>query len=329
LRPSAYDPDRKWESTTTSNVGLDFGFFNNRLSGSIDYYFKKTKDLLSVVPVAAGGNFNIELYTNVGNMESQGVEFTLNTVPVKKANVEWDFGFNVGYNKRKITNLLKQQDPNFKGIPVSGISGGTGNNIGTFSVGHAPYTYLVYKQIYDAATGNPIEGLYEDINRDGKIDDLDRYYYKKPSPDVLMGVSTQLTYKQFSLGLAGHGSFGNYLYNNFNSNNGTLRQIKNPINFIGNASADYLDTKFSNNQYLSDYYIENASFFRLDNVNIGYNFGKVFNKKANLRVLGSVQNVVVITKYKGLDPENSSDTGVDNNIYPRPRTYSVGFNLDF
>ena len=329
LRPSAYDPDRKWESTTTSNVGLDFGFMNNRISGSVDYYFKKTKDLLSTVPVAAGGNFNIELNTNVGNMETQGVEFTLNTVPVRKANLEWDFGFNVGYNKRKITNLLKQQDPNFKGIPQSGISGGTGNNIGIFAVGYAPFTYLVYKQIYDATTGNPIEGLYDDLNRDGKIDELDRYYYKKPSPDVLMGVSTQVSYKKLSLGLAGHGSFGNYLYNNFNSGNGVLRQIKNPINFIGNASANYLDTKFSNNQYLSDYYIENASFFRLDNINIGYNFGKVFNRKANLRVAGSVQNAVLITKYKGLDPENSSDTGVDNNIYPRPRTYSLGFNLDF
>ena len=329
LRPSAYDPDRKWESTTTSNIGLDFGFFNNRISGSVDYYFKKTKDLLSLVPVAAGGNFNIELVTNVGNVENKGVEFTLNTQPVKKANLTWDFGFNMTYNSTKITNLLKTQDPNFKGIPVSGISGGTGNNIGRFTVGYSPFAYFVYKQVYDKISGNPIEGLYEDINRDGKVDELDRYYYKKPAPDFLLGVNTQVVYKKYSLGISGHGSFGNYLYNNYNSNAGILRQIKNPINFIGNASVNYQETYFKNNQYLSDYYIENASFFRLDNINFGYNWGKILRNKASLRIAASIQNVFVITKYKGLDPENSSETGVDNNIYPRPRTFSLGFNLDF
>ncbi len=329
LRPSAYDPDRRWESTTTSNVGLDFGFINNRISGSVDYYFKKTKDLLSTVPVAAGGNFNIELLTNVGNMENKGVEFTLNTQPVKKKDLIWDFGFNFTYNTRKITNLLKQQDPNFKGIAVSGISGGTGNNIGRFSVGYSPYTYFVYKQVYDKTTGSPIEGLYEDLNRDGKIDESDRYYYKKPAGDILLGVNTQLVYKQYSIGLSGHGVFGTYLYNNYNSNNGVIRQIKNPVNFIGNASVDYLNTRFNNNQYLSDYYIENASFFRLDNINLGYNAGKVFNNKASLRVAASIQNVFVITNYKGLDPENASESGVDNNIYPRPHTFSLGFSLDF
>ncbi|MEI7964691.1 MAG: SusC/RagA family TonB-linked outer membrane protein [Chitinophagaceae bacterium] len=329
LRPSAYDPERKWETTTTSNVGVDFGFLNNRINGSVDYYFKKTKDLLSVVPVAAGGNFNIELYTNVGNMENQGVEFTLNTVPVKKANLQWDLGFNFTYNTRKITNLLKQQDPNFKGIPVSGIAGGTGNNIGRFAVGYSPYTYFVYKQVYDKTSGKPIEGLYEDLNRDGKIDELDRYYYKKPAADILLGFSTQVSYKKYSLGITGHGMLGQYMYNNFNSNNAVLRQIKNPVSFIGNAPVNYTETQFKNNQYLSDYYIENASFFRVDNINLGYNWGKIFNNKASLRIAASIQNVFVITKYKGLDPENSSDTGVDNNIYPRPHTYSLGFNLDF
>ena len=144
-----------------------------------------------------------------------------------------------------------------------------------------------------------------------------------------MGVNTQVTYKKYSLGIAGHAAIGTYLYNNFNSNNGVLRQLKNPINFIGNVSRDYLDTRFSNNQYLSDYYIENASFFKLDNINLGYNVGKILRNKASLRVSASVQNVFTITKYKGLDPENSNDSGVDNNIYPRPRTFSLGFNLDF
>lgn len=329
LRPSAYDPERRWETTTTTNLGLDFGILNNRVSGSVDYYFKKTKDLLSVVPVAAGGNFDIQLLTNVGDMENKGIEFTLNTVPVKKQHLQWDFGFNFTYNTREITNLLKQQDPNFKGIETSGISGGTGNNIGRFNVGYSPYAYFVFKQVYDPTSGKPIEGLYEDLNRDGAIDQKDRYYYKKPASDIFVGLNTQVTYKKYSLGITGHGAFGSYLYNNFNSNNGVLRQLKNPINFIGNVSTNYLETNFSNNQYLSDYYIENASFFRLDNINLGYNWGKVLKGKASLRIAASVQNVFIITKYKGLDPENSSDTGVDNNIYPRPRTFSLGLNLDF
>jgi iron complex outermembrane receptor protein len=187
----------------------------------------------------------------------------------------------------------------------------------------------VFKQIYDKNTGAPIEGLYEDINRDGKVDDADRYYYKKPAPDFLLGINTQVAYKSWTFGLSAHGSFGNYLYNNYQSSNGVLRTIKNPINFIGNSSRNYLDTKFNNNQYLSDYYIENASFLRIDNLNIGYNAGKVFHNKASMRLNFSIQNVLVITKYKGLDPENASDSGVDGNIYPRPRVVSLGVNFDF
>ena len=328
LRPSAYDPDRKWETTTTTNLGLDFSFFANRISGAIDVYKKETEDLLSVVPIAPGSNFDITLLTNVGNMENKGIEFTLNTTPVRNSTTTWDFGFNYTYNKSEITNLLKQPDPNFKGIDVGGISGGTGNNIGKFAVGYAPYIFNVYKQIYDKS-GKPIEGLYEDINRDGKVDESDRYFYKKPAADVLLGVSTQVTYKQFSFGLAGHGSFGNYAYNNFNSNNGVLRAIKNPINFIGNASVDYLETNFTNNQYLSDYYIEDASFFRLDNINIGYDLGKVMKNKASLSLMASIQNVFIVTNFKGLDPETASNSGVNNTIYPRPRIYSLKANLDF
>lgn len=329
LRPAAYDPNIKWETTTTTNFGLDFTLLKNRISGSVEVYNKKTKDLLSVVPVAPGANFDITLLTNVGNIENNGVEFTLNTTPVRNNKLTWDLGFNVTYNKTKITNLLKQADDNFNGLEVSGISGGTGNNIGKFAVGYAPFVYNVYKQVYDKASGNPIEGLYEDLNRDGQITDADRYYFAKPAPAVLFGINTQVSIQKWTVGLAAHGSLDNYLYNNFNSNNGVLRAIKNPINFIGNASRNYLETGFKNNQFLSDYYIENASFFRLDNINIGYNAGKVLKDKATLRIAASIQNVFVITKYKGLDPENSSDTGVDNNIYPRPRIFSLGFNFDF
>jgi TonB-linked SusC/RagA family outer membrane protein len=329
LRPEGYDPSIKWETTTTSNAGLDFGFANNRVSGSVDVYFKKTRDLLSSVPVAPGGNFVTQITTNVGNLENKGVEFTLNTVPVRTSDLTWEFGVNYTYNTTKITNLLKQSDPNFKGIDVSGIGGGTGNTIGKFAVGYAPYTFNVYKQIYNKSTGAPIEGLYDDIIRNGQVNNDDRYYYKKPAPDVLLGLNTQVQYKNMTFGIAAHGSFGNYLYNNFNSGSGVIRAIKNPLNFIGNASTNFLATNFNNNQMLSDYYIENASFIRLDNINLGYNVGRVLKNTANMRVTATAQNVLVITKYTGLDPENASDSGVDGNIYPRPRIFSVGLNFDF
>ncbi len=328
LRPSAYDANIKWESTTSTNFGFDFGFLKNRITGTVDVYQKKTKDLLSVVPVAPGANFDITLLTNVGNLENKGIEFMINTTPIRKKDLSWDLGFNLTYNKTEITNLLKQQDPGFKGIEVSGISGGTGNNIGKFLVGYSPYAYNVFKQVYDAS-GNPIEGMFEDLNRDGKIDDNDRYLYKKPAADFMFGLNTQVTIKKLTIGITGHGMIDNYLYNNFHSGNGVLRTIKNPVMFVGNASSSYNDTRFNNNQYLSDYYIENASFFRIDNLNFGYNMGSQLMKNTQLRLTASIQNVLVITKYKGADPENASSTGVDNNIYPRPRIISVGANLDF
>ncbi len=331
LRPEGYDATIKWETTTTTNAGLDFGFVNNRINGSLDFYFKKTEDLLSDVPVAPGGNFVNRITTNVGNIENKGVEFTLNTTPIRQQNLTWDFGFNIAYNKNEITNLLINQDPNFKGIDVGGIGIATGNFIGKNLVSYAPNTFFIYKQIYDK-DNKPIEGLYEDINRDGSVDADDRYLYKKPAADVLLGLSTQVIYKKFSVGLAAHGMFGNYLFNQYNAGSGILSAIKNPINFISNASPSYLETGFRNNsqnQFLSDYFIENASFLRLDNINLGYNVGKVFQNQATLRILGSIQNVAVITNYKGLDPENSSDSGIDGNIYPRPRIYTIGVNLDF
>ncbi|HEY3370102.1 MAG TPA: SusC/RagA family TonB-linked outer membrane protein [Prolixibacteraceae bacterium] len=334
LRPVAYDVDIKWETTTTQNLGLDFGFFKGRISGTVDVYNKKTEDLLSVVPIAPGANFNIELLTNVGNMENKGAEFAINAIPIQTKDFSWSFGFNVTYNDTKITNLLKHNIPDYKGIDMGSVNGGTGNKIEKHAVGYAPWTFFVYKQVYDKVSGAPIEGLYEDINRDGQINDDDRYYYKKPAPDFMVGLNTQFTYQKWTLGLVGHAMIGNYLYNNFNSNNATTRALKDPLLYLRNVSANYLDTKFNNMQYLSDYYIENASFFRLDNINLGYNVGKIFPDRASeLRITANVQNVFVITKYSGLDPEYSpsdvNNVGVDNVIYPRPRIYSIGFNLDF
>lgn len=328
LRPAGYDPSIRWETTTTTNLGVDYGFFNNRISGSVDYYKRKTKDLLANVAVASGANFVNEIVTNVGNINSEGVEVTLNLAPIRNKNVNWDINLNYTYNKATITNLLRNPDPKFKGQEVTGIGGGTGNRIGIHAVGYSPNSFYMLKQIYDA-NGKPIEGLFEDTNRDGLINNDDRQISQKPAADVLLGFATSLSIKKFSFGVAGHGMLGNYLYNNVNSNNAVMRAIKNPVQFIGNATRDLLTTNFNNNWYLSDYYLDNASFFRIDNINLGYSAGRVFNDKAILRINASVQNVFVITKYNGLDPENAGDGGVDGNIYPRPRIYSVGFNLDF
>lgn len=326
LRPQSYNGDLIWETTTTTNLGLDFGFANNRISGSVEVYNKKTKDLLFTKPIAPGANFNPEITANVGNLVNQGVEFTLNTTPVKNQNFVWDFGFNVAYNNINITNIFESSDANFKGIPTSGVND---TKVGRHFVGYSPYVFYVSKQVYDPATGKPIEGLYEDINRDGSVDDKDVYFYKKPAADVTFGINTQLGYKKFSLGLAAHGSLGNYLYNQYDATNGLLRNAKNPLNFIGNVSRNYVGSGFTNARYISDYYIQNASFFRLDNINLGYRVGTILKNKASLRISGSVQNVFVVTKYKGLDPENSNSEGLDNNIYPRPRIVSLGASIDF
>ncbi len=323
-RPSAYDPNLRWETTTNFNVALDFGFFGNRLGGSIDVFFRKTKDLLSVVPIPLGTNFSNQLLTNVGNIESNGVELTLNTVPVQNRNLTWNFGVNFTYINPKVTNLLLNDDPSFKGNRVGGIAGGTGNTIQIHSVGYRPNTFFVYKQVYDQ-DNKPIEGLYEDLNRDGVINDNDLYRYKSPNARFFMGFNTSVNYGKWTAGFVARAFVGNYNYHNVQSNLGALRQILNPLGWIVNASANYLETGFTNNQYFSDYYVQNASFFRMDNINLGYDMGKVF-KDANLRLTANVQNAFVITKYKGLDPEI---TGIDNNLYPRPRMFVLGVNLDF
>jgi TonB-dependent starch-binding outer membrane protein SusC len=325
LRPAAYDPDLRWETTKNLNVGIDFGFLDNRISGTIEAFQRKTEDLLSVVPIPALSNFSNQLFTNVGSIESNGLEFSLNTTPIQRKNLEWNFGFNVTYVTPEITNLLVNQDPNYTGVAVGGISGGTGNTIQRHIVGQRPSSFYVYKQVYDQ-NNKPIEGLYEDLNRDGIINEKDLRIFKTPEAQVFLGVNTNVTYKKFNAGFIMRGSLGNYNYNNFQSNSGVLRAVINPLGFIANGSKNYLETGFSNNQYFSDYYVQNASFLRMDNINFGYNAGEVL-KNIRMRITANIQNAFIITKYKGLDPEVSG--GIDNTIYPRPRTYVLGINLEF
>jgi TonB-dependent starch-binding outer membrane protein SusC len=322
-RPVGYDANIKWEQTSTFNIGLDFGFLNGKISGSIDYYNKETEDLLSFIDVPAGTNFTNRIFTNVGDMNNKGVEFVLNSNILKKSKLTWDAGFNITYNKNEITKLTRVDDPTFVGVPVGGISGAVGNTIQIHSVGYQPSSFFVLQQVYDNA-GKPVEGLYVDRNGDGSINNLDYYRYKTPEPLWLIGFTTSVAYDRWNFSTVLRGNIGNYMYNNMYSNSGVFQP--GSLNFLNNVHRNYLETGFGTYQYFSDYYIENASFLRMDNFTVSYDFGKVFNNKANLRATGSVQNVFVVTKYRGLDPEVAG--GIDNNFYPRPRVFSLGLNLE-
>lgn len=322
-RPQAYDENLKWETTTTYNAGIDFGFLNGRISGSIDYYFKKTEDLLSFVPVPAGTNFSNGITTNVGTMDNNGVEFVLNTNIIRKQKLTWDFGFNITYNRNKITKLTLVDDPTFIGVATGGISGAVGNTIQIHSVGYRPSSFFVLKQVYDN-DGKPIEGLYVDLNGDGIINNLDYYRYQSPEPLWLLGINTSVGYDRWTFSTVLRANIGNYMYNNIFSSNGVFQPSSQM--FLTNVHRNYLETGFGTYQYFSDYYMENASFLRMDNFTVSYDFGKVFNNKANLRATGNVQNVFVTSKYRGLDPEIAG--GIDNNFYPRPRIFSLGLNLE-
>ncbi|WP_181193731.1 SusC/RagA family TonB-linked outer membrane protein [Pontibacter ummariensis] len=323
--PSAYDANIRWEQTATANAGLDYGFLNNRISGSIDVYYKKTEDLLNVISVPVGSNFSNQILTNVGNIENKGLEFSINAIPVDKEDLTWNVGFNLTANKNKITNLTASEDASFAGNLTGGIAGATGQSIQINSVGYRTYSFYVYKQVYDE-NGNPIEGVYADLNEDGIINDEDRYRYQSAAPLVTLGFNTQVEYKKWNLSTILRAYLGNYMYNNIASNLGVERNILNPSGFLGNSSTSFYNTHFFNNQYQSDYYIENASFLRMDNVTLGYNAGRVFNA-ADLRLSLTCQNVFTVTNYSGVDPEIGS--GIDNNFYLRPRTFVVGLNFGF
>lgn len=324
--PIQYDKDLKWETSTTYNAGIDYGLFGGRVYGSVDVYYKKTKDLLSLVPIAVGTNFSNQLVTNVGNMENKGIEASINVGIIKTDDVKWDMGFNFTYNKNKVTNLSLNPDPNFK-VGAGDITGATGTTLKWNAANYNPGSFFVYKQVYNAQ-GKPIEGVYADLNNDGIVNDQDRYFDKSPVPKFILGFTTSFSYKKLTLSTVLRGNIGNYIYDNVSSNLGVNRNVLSPSGLINNASSTFFDTNFTNNQYLSDYYIHNASFLKMDNAGLAYNFGRLSpNSKANLRITANVQNVFIISKYKGIDPE--STTGIDYNLYPRPRTYSLGLNVGF
>lgn len=323
-----YNANLKWEKLRSYNLALDFGFADNRINGSIDLYNRKSEDLLNSVPQAAGTNFSAYVLMNVGNLENKGVEFTLNTQPVRNTDFSLDVNFNATYNKNKITNLtITPNDPTYVGLPTQNADGANGF-IQMHSVGYPRNTYYLFQQVYDE-NGKPIEGLFADRNRDGRVDLNDRYLNHSAVGDWMFGLSSNMNYKNWNAGFVLRSSLNNYVYNNIHSSRAALNQILGNYT-INNASSYYLETGFRGGidfQPLSDLYVENASFLRMDNLFVGYNFGRVWNDKLGLRATATVQNVFVVTKYSGLDPEVNN--GIDNNIYPRPRIFALTLNVDF
>jgi TonB-dependent starch-binding outer membrane protein SusC len=324
LGPVEYDPNIKWETTENINLALEYGLFDNRVTGILEVFSRKTKDLVSVVPVPLGANFANSLLTNVGNIESKGFEVTMNFVPVRNKDMQWDFGFNVTYANPKITKLLINDDPNFVGNRHSILGGSIGTPARIDAINQRPGSFYMYQQIYDQ-NNKPIEGLFEDRNRDGIVNEKDLRVFKPADAPVFLGINSSFTYKQFNAGFVMRGSIGNYVFNNVAMQYGVLNQAKLGA-VAANIHRSYLTTGFVTKRELSDYYVENGSFLRLDNINFGFNAGNVA-KNVNLRITANIQNVFLITKYSGLDPEVNG--GLDNNIYPRPRTYVLGVNLDF
>ena len=323
LRPEGFNELLTWQKTATYNFGLDFSSKNERISGAIDYYLRETTNLFNDVNIPAGANFTNRIKSNIGTLENKGIELTLNLVPIKTNKLNWDVNFIVAQNTNKITKLTLVDDPKFVGVETGGISGGVGNNIQIHSVGSPKSSFYVYKQVYNE-NGKPVEGLYVDRNLDGKITVDDKYLYEKPDANYTLGFTSSLTYDNFSFGFVLRGSVGNYMYSNLNSG-GTFGA--NSLNYLYNPARDVLNTGFTNAQYFSDYYIQNASFLKMDNLTFGYNLSSLFKNKQSVQLTAIVQNVFRVTKYTGVDPEIAG--GIDNNIYLRPRTYSLGVNIQF
>lgn len=324
-RPEAYNPNLKWETTKAFNVGLDFGFLNNRISGSVDYYNRKTSDLLATVSIPAGINFAREMLTNVGNVKSSGVEIDINATPIETKDWTWSVSANATWLDNEITNL--STNPNSAAKTYTNV--GTAFDsyyVQTFTEGAAPYAFYVYKQVYDQETGRPVEGLYADLNGDGVVNGDDRYLYHSPAPDWMLGFSTSVRWKRLTLSTSLRANVGNYVYNGTAMSTGALNTMSYNSYQLNNLHSSFLDTRFTTRQYQSDYYVENASFLKMDNIQLSYNFGQI-TKWCSLNVSAMVQNVFTITKYSGVDPEVQS--GIDSSVYPRPRIYSLTVGLDF
>ncbi|KIQ25451.1 TonB-dependent receptor [Flavobacterium sp. MEB061] len=321
--PSKRTNNLKWEETTSYNAGLDFGFLNNRLSAGLDVYYKESKDLLVNAAISDGSNFSNRVYQNVGSFTTKGVEFTINANAVKTENFNWNMNFNVSKFERRIKNLVNGSDI-FLGDNIAGT--GTPGQI--FREGYTPYSFYVYKQLYNNE-GKPIEGAFADLNGDNIRNDADKYIYNNPDPDFTLGFASNMNYKKFDFSFNLRASIGNRIYNAVDASRAQYDAMENG-GVLSNVPSQITETNFqtTSNVVLSDLYIENASFLKMDNVTLGYTLNNWLNSKASLRISTGVQNVFVITKYSGLDPEITNN-GVDKTIYPRQRSILFGLNLKF
>lgn len=313
-----YNPDLTWETTTSWNAGLDFGFLNNRITGSIEYYKRKTTDLLAYMAVPAGSSTTNMLNRNIGSLENYGVEFNIAAKPIVTNDFTWTLSYNVGWNHNEITELTTGASQ----LKTGGISGGNGNTVQIHAEGHPANSFYLFQQVYDES-GAPLEGVYVDQNGDGQIDDSDKIINKSPDPKVTMTFGSQFRYKKWDLGFNIRASIGNYVYNNVLS----TKAVYNDLFTYGLNNVVENDYYFEQPRYMSDYYLRNASFVRCDNITLGYTWDNLLNDKLRLRLFGAVQNPFVITKYKGVDPEVFG--GIDNSVYPRATTYSLGLVATF
>lgn len=315
--PRGYNPNLTWETTTNWNAALDFGFLNNRISGNIEYYYRETTNLLAFVAVAAGSSTTNMLNRNIGSLENYGVEFNIQAKPIVTDNFTWSVNYNIGWNHNQITALTGNTV--FK---VGGISGGNGNTVQIHKVGYPASSFFLYQQVYDDA-GKPIEGVYVDQNGDGQIDEADKIINKSPDPKVTMTFGSNFRYKEWDLGFNMRASLGNYVYNNVLS----TKSIYKDLTGYGFNNLVKTDVYFESPRYMSDYYLRNASFLRMDNITLGYTFQNLLSNTMKLRLFGAVQNPFVISKYSGIDPEVFG--GIDNSVYPRSTTYSLGLVATF
>ena len=322
-RPDAYNRNLKWETTTTSNVGLDFTFFNNRLSGSVDYYYRETTDLINTAAVPAGANFRNLVTSNIGSLENRGIEASLTVRPIRAENWQWEITGNFTYNKNKITELTGESAI----IKTGGISAGTGNTVQAHAVGHPAYSFYVYQQVYDQ-NGKPLEGVFVDRNADGQITDDDLYFYKSPAAPYIAGLSSRLQYKNWDFGFGLRANFDNYVYWDKQAGYSNLeKRYDNSFFYLQNVMPEAVNRGWKTyDKVVSDYFVHNASFLKCDNITLGYSFNS-FDNYLNGRVYISATNVFTITKYEGIDPEVQN--GIDNGIYPRPFTLQLGVNLNF
>ncbi len=331
LRAQPFDANIKWEETTTYNIGLDYGLFNNRITGALELYYRETEDLLSTVNVAAGSNLTNRLPTNIGSLTNKGVEFFLDAAVFENEDFSWNLGFNLAYNENEVDRLFQTGNEPGTGIPVSGTSLiGIGGDDGAqwHIVGQPTRSYFVFEQVYDE-NGVPLEGVVRDLNNDGQINDLDRRAYKQAAPLVTLGLNSRFNYKEWDFSFSARANYGNYNYNGIDLNRGNYRNL-NIGQDLRNVATSVLRSNFEGTRdeiTFSDYYVRDASFIRMDNMTLGYTVDKLWKENTRMRIFSTLQNVFVITDYDGLDPEITN--GIDNNIYPRPFTVQVGLSLDF